>query len=974
MTWKVSSCSKYELMRNMFKKMCLGVALNQVDHYIARADNFRDRADWPQACEFYRKALDLNKKLSHIWVQYGHALKECRRLKEAEISYKRALEIDNLNPDTHLQLGHLLKIQGRFREAIECYGVATSVGGGVRSAREELKGIGMKDAEIDKLHLALAGVASDSAEVTKQKITTAEYNGEQANTTFDEEDYRNRHPDVRCLVECGFIPSARLYSEIYGEKEGRSVLESLRSVPPSRVFIVCPSYDKRCGIGEHARYIALSLMAKGIEVHTMRRSSQLFGYDAAALKGSVIVVNHGPGLFDGHNPELSEGEATPELLQNLSRAFKRYEARPVIYLHSMLDSDNSVMFGRQEMLLNFPIPVATTILSAAHKFRIPWIDHGAQPLPSRYYDRPSQIPTESGLQIGFFGFFQYGGKDFDALINAGIALKAKLVGSVATKTEAELDQLQGILSRGGVECSIATGWQSDSGLEGSLEDAHIYYLPQKDYDHWNNSGTARFVMNFGRPVIVPPHQPFLDLRDAAVFCESDDLPRVACSLRNEVLYNQASSMSSDYRVNTSMESTMYALVTQLPKVVENQMSHGFFTPSSLAEQVVSRLPKDIAASRLSAVKLNATDWLEATNSGKTFRFAVADEIQVWRKHYELSEITYVNTQDVIFGVYRALLKRDPGFFEYRIHRGNFPSCSVTSANALDYANGVYRVVNDVVAVAEDPSSGVDARIWLDSEALTLDSLKARKNEIVLLLKGYLDQAMICSRPTTTDRSVGDFIGSRNLLDIIARPHYQLKAAINDSLSMAGLGVRLEVEFPAQSIRANFVRAIECLSDIGVDVSACFLLDSPLVPLVVPRKYCYSYQELFLHDGDEFIFDVVRSLMKRNPLAPEVFEMRRLLLNAGKASVIQWYTSGFNVNAFVDNEDLMPAEQIAVCVAGDPEYKRLVSDFRSPVAGGWKLRNRYLESKRNFSRNWLRVSKGMDRWWGEAGQVEAFLSV
>ena len=87
---------------------------------IVLADRARDAGDWLEASQLYRQALDIDENLAHIWVQYGHALKESGSDDEAEGAYRKALVIDD-QADTHIQLGHLLKKVGRRMEAIASY-------------------------------------------------------------------------------------------------------------------------------------------------------------------------------------------------------------------------------------------------------------------------------------------------------------------------------------------------------------------------------------------------------------------------------------------------------------------------------------------------------------------------------------------------------------------------------------------------------------------------------------------------------------------------------------------------------------------------------------------------------------------------------------------------------------------------------------------------------------------------------------
>jgi glycosyltransferase involved in cell wall biosynthesis len=118
-----------------------------VEDLIARADRARDERDWSNAVRNYREALDIDGGMAHIWVQYGHALKETHRYDDAESAYQAALVIDD-QPDTHLQLGHLHKITGRRREAEEDYLRALDRQPDLADARTELARMGWGGAKL----------------------------------------------------------------------------------------------------------------------------------------------------------------------------------------------------------------------------------------------------------------------------------------------------------------------------------------------------------------------------------------------------------------------------------------------------------------------------------------------------------------------------------------------------------------------------------------------------------------------------------------------------------------------------------------------------------------------------------------------------------------------------------------------------------------------------------------------------------
>ncbi len=93
-------------------------------HHILAGNAARNRRDWAASAEAYRAALDGAPGLAHIWVQFGHALKEAGSTSEAVGAYKRAIELRPGDSDALLHLGHVFKIGGDSVRAAQSYALA----------------------------------------------------------------------------------------------------------------------------------------------------------------------------------------------------------------------------------------------------------------------------------------------------------------------------------------------------------------------------------------------------------------------------------------------------------------------------------------------------------------------------------------------------------------------------------------------------------------------------------------------------------------------------------------------------------------------------------------------------------------------------------------------------------------------------------------------------------------------------------
>ncbi len=101
------------------------------------ADELRDRHEWSQATEAYRRYLSEAPSDGPLWVQLGNCLKEAGLFAESKAAYLRAQELMPMDADLHIQSGHLAKLTGRAREAIDFFWTGFQIDGSRVDARDE---------------------------------------------------------------------------------------------------------------------------------------------------------------------------------------------------------------------------------------------------------------------------------------------------------------------------------------------------------------------------------------------------------------------------------------------------------------------------------------------------------------------------------------------------------------------------------------------------------------------------------------------------------------------------------------------------------------------------------------------------------------------------------------------------------------------------------------------------------------------
>ncbi len=166
----VSSFAKWALrlpgMRNLNPGHVAGL--------LEQADRARDAGQWRLASAAYAGALRSDPALLHVWVQYGHAVKEAGDLAGGEDAYRRAMSRGLDDADIHLQLGHVVKLQGRIAEAQDCYVEALRRDPGHADVMLELSNLGWTRADFrEALGAAPDAVAAERIAGRRPRATIA---------------------------------------------------------------------------------------------------------------------------------------------------------------------------------------------------------------------------------------------------------------------------------------------------------------------------------------------------------------------------------------------------------------------------------------------------------------------------------------------------------------------------------------------------------------------------------------------------------------------------------------------------------------------------------------------------------------------------------------------------------------------------------------------------------------------------------
>jgi len=110
----------------------------KVHRLIREGDSARDRQDWASAAAAYAAALAANPALGHIWVQYGHVLKEDGKPDAAAAAYDRAFVLRPDDSEPLIHVAYMRKAQGDVRAAAEYFLRAIQVGDGAPESLQDM--------------------------------------------------------------------------------------------------------------------------------------------------------------------------------------------------------------------------------------------------------------------------------------------------------------------------------------------------------------------------------------------------------------------------------------------------------------------------------------------------------------------------------------------------------------------------------------------------------------------------------------------------------------------------------------------------------------------------------------------------------------------------------------------------------------------------------------------------------------------
>lgn len=770
------------------------------------------------------------------------------------------------------------------------------------------------------------------------------------------EGYAGTWDDVSRAMQLSILSDPAMHHALYGRQQGRGVLDRI-GAGVRRVVMISPSHLKQCGIGEYGRYLSGELARQVDEVVVVRTTSAALALGREGLEGALVLVNHGPGLFDGLNPRLSQGESTTQLLQSLETMRREMGALPLILHHSLLDTDHALLFSRQAQVLASGIPSVTFISSAGRHFALPVLELGVSPVPvadDTYVGDRDERPEA----VGFFGFFQYGGKDFDSLFHLVREIRGRLVGSVATANADELARFDAVLEDLSLPHDLGSGWIDDVALLKRLAEADYFYLPQNDYDHWNNSATARFVTNLDRPLFLPPHHPFLDMADGAILAAKEDLPRLVAHFREGLHYDQAVARVRAFRKRAAMSRTAEAIRLELPARMAQMGRQLLEAPSACSAERCLELTE---AQRGPFAQALGADPARPESFAAPWR-AVAPR-QFWRKHYELGDLVFGTVLESVHAMSLALAKRPARLAEMLRLFGPDQSTARSSDRNSDrspdrnlgamLSAAITRALEDKAGTFHDPEI-----LLLENGAVTDWRTAIQPDRIETFLAGKADRQLQVAKALD---GVGPQPDIGNLAEFLLLPARALRRR-RAPFDLALLD--LEQVQAARRPAERLARLVAAADEAGLRLNDHLVFDHLLPRRVEPRVHSYVLEDFLYFAGDHFLLNAIRRIDKRDPFAIEMVVLSGMMASLGRAAVLAHLLHRAEGRIIVEGFD-PDAPQQRNFEAEAQAVQQFMDAARDPLSGLIEARNAYEMARRDNGRWWLRNKAEADALWQDA---------
>jgi hypothetical protein len=283
---------------------------------------------------------------------------------------------------------------------------------------------------------------------------------------------------------------------------------------PILVIFLCPSKNKECGIARYTYYAKESLRDHHVKVHiaaTTYEADALINANKAHSSKTLLIVQHEYGLFDYFNTELGMGQTTSQVISYINSSKQNGLIDNACFIMHTLDTRDHVLNQINKQIFSSGAKVFHLNASGSMQNGIDYLEHGIYLSPLL-----SARNTKKGTPtIGAFGMAS-DNKMIEDVIKLAARTNYRLIGQFATRDQSMIKATEILASSSIQDYILYYDFASEDEIYSRLSDTTVSVSFQSEIFHTATSGSIRFLMSLGKPVICNYTRQFSDVMSGTI--------------------------------------------------------------------------------------------------------------------------------------------------------------------------------------------------------------------------------------------------------------------------------------------------------------------------------------------------------------------------------------------------------------------------------------------------------------------------
>jgi hypothetical protein len=341
-----------------------------------------------------------------------------------------------------------------------------------------------------------------------------------------------------------------------------------------KVIIFCPSKGWPCGIARYSEYVRESLSSMGYRACVVANIDEALA--AKDINSTTLIIQHEYGIYNNNNTNF-KAPTTAELIRlnhQLKQDCKQYSS--CLIMHTFHPADHVAALTNMD-ILSSGINVFHLNSLGSSLYNIHYLEHGIPQLNPSGFEKPrAPGKRKNSFTISTFGLLSPN-KRVHALIDVASECGAKVLANFSTTNQESAYNLVSYAEGKGVDLSLTTEFLSEPELITLISRADVCVSLQDEISHYATSGSARLMLNAGKPLVTSRATQFGDLQQASVQAPEHQIPEVLKALRDDVeFYNHMTNLGRTFSKKNAIGSVYASLLNRLDASSDSQRVPGHF--------------------------------------------------------------------------------------------------------------------------------------------------------------------------------------------------------------------------------------------------------------------------------------------------------------------------------------------------------------------------------------------------------------